>query len=63
MYLAGYNKVIKIEIELYETASGHCPFDSWFESQREFHTRAKILNKAKQYLREYQSREKKHGKK
>jgi len=122
MYLAGYNEIMEIEIELYETASGHCPFDDWFESLRELHTRAKILtrldrlkvgnfgdckalgdgiaelrihygpgirvyyskignkivlllcggdkssqtkdiNKAKEYLKEYQLREKKHGKK
>ena len=113
---------MEIEIELYETASGNCPFDDWFESLRELHTRSKILtrldrlkvgnfgdckalgdgiaelrihcgpgirvyysktgnkivlllcggdkssqtkdiNKAKEYLKEYQSREKKHGKK
>jgi len=122
MYPVGYNEVMEIEIELYETASGHCPFDDWFESLRELHTRAKILtrldrlkvgnfgdckalgdgiaelrihygpgirvyyskignkivlllcggdkssqtkdiNKAKEYLKEYQLREKKHGKK
>lgn len=113
---------MEIEIELYETASGVCPFDAWFESIREAHTRAKILTrldrlklgnfgdckslgeglaelrihygpglriyytklgnkvilllcggdkgsqnkdivKAKEYLKEYQSRERKHGKK
>jgi len=27
LYPAGYNKIMEIEIELYETASGHCPFD------------------------------------
>ena len=43
MYLVGYNKVM--EIELYETASGQCPFDDWFESFRELHTRAKILTR------------------
>ena len=36
---------MEIEIELYETASGHCPFDDWFESLRELHTRAKILTR------------------
>jgi|GEM_PF-2548898 len=45
MYLVGYNKVMEIEIELYETAYGHCPFDDWFESLRELHTRAKILTR------------------
>ncbi len=34
-----------MEIELYETAAGHCPFDDWFESLRELHTRAKILTR------------------
>ena len=33
MYLAGYNEIMEIEIELYETASGHCPFDDWFEAR------------------------------
>lgn len=32
MYPAGYNKVMEIEIELYETVSGQCPFDDWFEN-------------------------------
>ena len=113
---------MEIEIELYETSTGRCPFDDWFESLREPHTRAKILtrfdrlklgnfgdckvlsdgiaelrihygpgiriyyskignkiilllcggdkssqikdiNKAKEYLKEYHSREKKYGKK
>ena len=36
---------MEIEIELYETASGHCPFDDWFESLIELHTRAKILTR------------------
>ena len=34
---------MEIEIELYETASGHCPFDDWFESIRELQTRSKIM--------------------
>jgi putative addiction module killer protein len=113
---------MEVEIELYETASGQCPFDAWFESIREKHTRAKIftrldrlklgnfgdckalgdgiaelrihygpgiriyyskignkvvlllcggekgsqakdIGKAKEYLKDYHSREKKHGKK
>lgn len=113
---------MEIEIELYKTPLGLCPFDVWFESIRELHTRAKILtrldrlklgnfgdckslgdgiaelridygpgiriyyskignrlilllsggekrsqtkdiNKAKEYLKEYHSRERKHGKK
>ena len=36
---------MEIEIELYETASGHRPFDYWFESLRELHTRAKIFTR------------------
>jgi putative addiction module killer protein len=114
LYPLGYNATIEIEIELYELAAGHCPFDDWFESLRELNTRAKILtrldrlkvgnlgafqvervygpgmrvyyskignkivlllcggdkssqtkdiNKAKEYLKEYQAREKKNGKK
>ncbi len=113
---------MEIDIELYRTSSGYCPFDEWFESIREMNTRAKVLtrldrlkvgnfgdckvlksgiaelrihygpgirvyyskignklilllcggdkgsqtkdiNKAKEYLNEYHSREKKHGKK
>ena len=34
-----------MEIEIYKTFSGKCPFDAWFESIREIHTRAKILTK------------------
>jgi putative addiction module killer protein len=45
MYPSGYNKVMEIEIELYKTASSHCPFDDWFESLRELNTRAKILTR------------------
>lgn len=45
MYLVGYNEIMEIEIELFETASGNCPFDDWFESLRELHTRAKILTR------------------
>ncbi len=113
---------MEIEIEFYQTPSGHNPFDDWFESIQEMHTRSKILtrldrlklgnfgdckslgegiaelrihygpgiriyyskignkvilllcggnkrsqskdiDKAKEYLREYQSRERKYGKK
>jgi putative addiction module killer protein len=36
---------VEIEIEIYETASGRCPFDTWFENIREIHTRAKILTR------------------
>lgn len=36
---------MEIEIELYETPTGQCPFDAWFESVRELHTRAKILTR------------------
>lgn len=122
MYLKGYDKIMEIEIEFYVTPSGKNPFDEWFESIREMHTRSKILTrlerlkmgnfgdckslsyqiaelrihygpgiriyyskignkvilllcggdkgsqirdieKAKEYIKEYQSREKKHGKK
>ena len=34
---------MEIEIELYETFFGRCPFDDWFESIRETLTRSKIL--------------------
>ncbi|NGX43681.1 MAG: hypothetical protein K940chlam7_01981 [Chlamydiae bacterium] len=44
-YPVGYNKDMEIEIEIYETRTGKCPFDSWFESIREIHTRAKILSR------------------
>ena len=40
MHLAGYDKVMEIEIELYETTSGHCPLDDWFESLKKLHTLA-----------------------
>lgn len=36
---------MEIEIELYVTASGRCPFDDWFEEIREKNTRAKILTR------------------
>lgn len=36
---------MEIEVELYETTSGCCPFDDWFESFREMNTRAKILTR------------------
>jgi putative addiction module killer protein len=36
---------MEIEIELYETASGYCPFDDWFENLKEMHTRSKILTR------------------
>ena len=36
---------MEIEIEIYETRTGRCPFDSWFESIREIHTKAKILSR------------------
>jgi len=67
---------MEIEIELYKTPSGRCPFDDWFESLQEKLTWAKILTrldrlklgnfgdcKTKEYLREHQSREKKYDKK
>lgn len=44
MYPKRYNRSnMELEIEIYENASGQCPFDIWFESIREVHTRAKIL--------------------
>ncbi|NGX40860.1 MAG: hypothetical protein KR126chlam4_00691 [Candidatus Anoxychlamydiales bacterium] len=36
---------MEIEIQLYETKSSKRPFDIWFESIRERHTRAKILTR------------------
>lgn len=36
---------MEIDIELYETPSGKCPFDEWFSSIRELHTRAKVLSR------------------
>lgn len=36
---------MEIEIELYETASGLCPFGDWFESLKEQNMRAKILTR------------------
>ncbi len=36
---------MEIEIEIYETNSGKCPFDDWFENIREMNTRAKVLTR------------------
>ena len=36
---------MEIEIEFYETPSGCCPFDDWFESIREKLTCAKIITR------------------
>ncbi len=36
---------MEIEIEFYRTTSGRNPFDDWFESIREMHTRSKILTR------------------
>ena len=36
---------MEIDIEIYETRAGRCPFDSWFEGIRELNTRAKILSR------------------
>lgn len=36
---------MEIEIEFYRTASGRNPFDDWFESILEMHTRSKILTR------------------
>lgn len=34
---------MELEIEFYITPSGRNPFDDWFESTRETHTKSKIL--------------------
>lgn len=36
---------MEIEIEIYETAKGKRPFESWFEEIGEIHTRARILTR------------------
>lgn len=36
---------MEIEIEFYITPSGRNPFDDWFESLREMHTKSKILTR------------------
>lgn len=36
---------MEIEIEIYETAKGKRPFESWFEEILEIHTRARILTR------------------
>lgn len=36
---------MEIDIEFYVTKSGNCPFDNWFSSIRESHTRSKILTR------------------
>lgn len=36
---------MELEIEIYETPFGRCPFDEWFESIRETGTKAKILTR------------------
>lgn len=38
-------KYMEIEIEIYKTSIGKCPFESWFEDIREIHTRAKVLTR------------------
>lgn len=35
----------ELEIELYETANGKCPFEIWIKELKEIHTRAKILTR------------------
>ena len=35
----------EIEIELYETGSGKCPFEIWVKGIKEIHTRAKVLTR------------------
>jgi putative addiction module killer protein len=34
---------MEIDIELYETARGSCPFDDWFDGIREKRSQAKII--------------------
>ncbi len=36
---------MEIEIEFYTTPSGRIPFDEWFESFKEIHTKSKILSR------------------
>jgi len=36
---------MEIDVEIYETRTGRCPFDIWFEGIRELNTRAKILSR------------------
>lgn len=45
MYLMGYNKSMEIEIEIYETCSGKCPFIDWVDRLKEPHTRARIFTR------------------
>lgn len=44
MYLTGYDKgyMEKIEIEVYETATGKRPFENWLKGLKEVHTKARI---------------------
>ena len=42
MYPVGYNKIMEIEIEVYETVNGKRPFELWLKGLREIHTKAKI---------------------
>lgn len=35
----------EIDIEIYETATGKCPFENWIKNLKEIHTRAKILTR------------------
>ena len=37
--------MVAIEIELYETSTGKCPFEVWIREIKEIHTRAKILTR------------------
>ena len=45
MYPIRYNQGMEIEIEIYETRTGKCPFLDWIEGLKEIHTRAKILTR------------------
>ena len=45
MYPMGYNRVMEIEIEIYETRSGKRPFIDWINGLKEIHSRAKIFTR------------------
>ncbi len=36
-------KLMELKIEIYKSANGKCPFNTWFEKIKEIHTRSKIL--------------------
>ncbi len=45
MYPMRYNRVMEIEIEIYETRSGKRPFIDWIDGLNEIHSRAKIFTR------------------